>query len=399
MSRHAEKKHGPGGRYYRKRVKKPDGTWQDVYGKTTAERDEKVALLQASFSAPADLPAKDLYFFEYAAGWYARSSPGMSENERRQKQYQINKVICPVIGGKLLREITSDDVAAVMATRASLGKSAQQKTVTVLRQIFEAAEDAGAIDRLPTRKLKAGGKDGAMPDALTEAQQKQLLEAVRGLSVEPCVMLALYTGLRREEICALTWEHVHLDAKTPYLNVRRVCRWPGNAQPVVEEDLKSAAARRTIPIPDVLRDYLRGLQAAQLAVLRKSSGKDLPASALAKRCVYGTEKGEPLSMTAFRRRWETIRARSTASGRALGEKSRNHRVAVSLDFYPGPHLLRHTYITRLILGRVDLKRVQYLAGHADPQITLRIYTALMGHAPEDLIEDVNAIFSPPQPAG
>ena len=182
--------------------------------------------------------------------------------------------------------------------------------------------------------------------------------------------------------------------------MRRVCRWPGNAQPVVEEDLKSAAARRTIPLPDLLRDYLRALRASQLEALRRRRrDPDLGVAALADRCVYGNEEGEPLSMTAFRRRWETIRARSTASGRAMGEKSRNHRVTVTLDFYPGPHLLRHTYITRLILGKLDLKRVQYLAGNADPQITLRIYTALMGHAPEDLIGDVNAVFSPPPASG
>ena len=60
------------------------------------------------------------------------------------------------------------------------------------------------------------------------------------------------------------------------------------------------------------------------------------------------------------------------------------------------HILRHTYITRLILGGVPLKRVQYLAGHADPTITIKIYTDLMGHAPEDLADDINAVFAPVQ---
>ena len=242
-----------------------------------------------------------------------------------------------------------------------------------------------------------------MPDALTEAQQDAILAAVRGLAVEPCVQLALYTGLRREEICALTWRHVHLAGKTAFLNVRQVCRWPGNNQPVVEAALKSSAAWRTVPIPDPLRDYLQALRAVRLAALHQRSKKHGGAAALQRAeaelldlYVYGDDKGRPISMATFRRRWDTIKARSTASGRAMGEKSRNHRTVVTLDFFPNPHLLRHTYITRLILGRVDLKRVQYLAGHSDPQITLRIYTALMGHQPEDLIDDVNAIFAPKQ---
>lgn len=406
MSKKQQKKYGPGGKYYRKRIKRPDGKWEDVYGLTQTELSEKVTVRQAQLAAEAAGTPENPFVYEYAAGWYARKSPGMSENARQQKRFQINKVICPVIGQKPMREITSDDIDAVMSTRAMLGKSAQQKTVTVLRQIFEAAEEAGVIDRLPTRKLKPGGKNGAMPDALTEAQQTALLAAVRGLAVEPCVQLALYTGLRREEICALTWRHIHLDGKTAFLNVRQVCRWPGNNQPVVEAALKSSSAWRTVPIPDPLRDYLQDLRAARLDVLHKRSKKRGDAAALQRAkaelqdlFVYGDEKGRPISMATFRRRWETIRARSTASGRAMGEKSRNHRTVVVLDFFPNPHLLRHTYITRLILGRVDLKRVQYLAGHADPQLTLRIYTALMGHQPEDLIDDVNAIFAPKPAAG
>ena len=66
-----------------------------------------------------------------------------------------------------------------------------------------------------------------------------------------------------------------------------------------------------------------------------------------------------------------------------------------------PHILRKTYITRLIMNKVPVKRVQYLAGHADPEITLQVYTDLMEHAPEDLIGDIRSTFSPPEitPAG
>ena len=57
-------------------------------------------------------------------------------------------------------------------------------------------------------------------------------------------------------------------------------------------------------------------------------------------------------------------------------------------------MLRRTYITRLVLARVPLKRVQYLAGHSDPAITLQIYTDLLEHTPEDLIDDVRSTFEP-----
>lgn len=382
MPRKAQTKHGPGAKYYRKRLPKPGGGWVDVYGKTLAELAEKVTLKQNELAAAGDLPAKELYFFEYAAGFYARRAPHLSEERRKLYQHQINKVICPVIGGKLVRDLTPDDLEAVLATRAHLSRRSQEDTVQILKQICAAATRADALAKDPALDLKAGGKKPKQKQALTEAQEQQLLRAVQGLRVEPCVMLGLYTGMRRGEICGLKWDCVELDGKAPHVTVRRACHWPGKKAGVVTEDLKSPAAFRTIPIPPQLVAYLRALYAALPGTDAKK----------ARRCVYGNADGTPVSYSTFRRRWETIKTRSTASGRALGEKIQNRQIWISLDFCPTPHILRHTYVTRLILGGVDLKRVQYLAGHEDPELTLRIYTSLQKAAPEDLIEDIWAVF-------
>ena len=46
----------------------------------------------------------------------------------------------------------------------------------------------------------------------------------------------------------------------------------------------------------------------------------------------------------------------------------------SLDFHVTPHQLRHTYITRLFESGLDIKEIQYLAGHSTIDMTLRVYT-------------------------
>ena len=46
----------------------------------------------------------------------------------------------------------------------------------------------------------------------------------------------------------------------------------------------------------------------------------------------------------------------------------------TLDFHVHPHQLRHTYITRLFESGLDIKEIQYLAGHATVNMTLRVYT-------------------------
>lgn len=382
MPRKAQTKHGPEGRYYRKRLPKPGGGYVDVYGKTLTELSEKVTLKQNELAAADAAPKDQLYFFEYAAGFYARRAPHLSAERRKVYQYQINKVICPVIGGKLLREVTRDDLEAVLATRADKSHRSQQDTVGILKQIFDAAEDSGAIEKDPSRKLKAQGRPKAKKSALTEQQAEQLLEAVKGLKVEPCVMLGLYTGMRRGEICGLRWDCVDLSEAAPFIDVRRGCRWPDKLRPVVTNKLKSKAAFRQIPLPRKLAAYLRTLRAAQ----------EGPEEKIRRRYVYCDADGAAVSYSTFRRRWETIKARSTASGRELGTKIPKHKQFVTLDFYPSPHILRHTYITRLILGGVDLKRVQYLVGHEDGALTLDIYTSIQKNAPEDLIGEIWDVF-------
>ena len=375
------------GKYYRKRVRKPDGTgYLDVYGKTKEERDQKVDDLKKELAAAyeAEQKAKNcVYFYQYAAAWYKRKSPTMSKSWQEDNRRYINNVICPVIGQKEMTEITSDDLADIMAAVAGKSRSYQKSLVSTIKQIFDAAEDAEIIQKSPARKLKAGGKKPEKKDALTKEQQETLLEAVQGLPVELFVMLALYAGMRREEALGLRWDRVHLAGDAPHIDVRQVCIFETNTQPTIKPVPKTDAGWRTIPIPAQLRDRLQ--QEWDRLTDEQKAGK-LP--------VIHRADGSPLSYSAFRSQWNAITVRSTESGRALGEKVRNRKIVVTIDFPVTPHMLRRTYITRLVLARVPLKRVQYLAGHSDPAITLQIYTDLMEHTPEDLIDDVRSTFEP-----
>ena len=389
------------GRYYRKTLKHPlTGARRDVYGKTRAELTEKCEALQAAWAEDI-LDAESPYFYQYAADWYARLSGGWTKPRRAEIAREINNVICPVIGHLRLREITSDHCLDVMKARAGMSRGTQEKTLQVLRRILQAAEQAGQIPKDPTRGLKAGGPAPKEKDALTPEQQRTLLEAVRGTSIELFVKIGLYAGLRREEILGLAWKDVHLDAPAPYLDVRQALRWPANNRPEVTPVLKSAAAWRSVPLPAPLEASLRQSYAETI----KSLSGPLSASQ-----VIGKD-GKPWSYQSFRKAWRAVEVRTAGTvklsrkdpktgepvtvevERRIGDTVPRHPgVRISIDFPVSPHLLRHTYITRLILGGVDVRRVQYLAGHETASVTLDIYTHLMAHRPEDLLPDVSSVF-------
>ena len=86
------------------------------------------------------------------------------------------------------------------------------------------------------------------------------------------------------------------------------------------------------------------------------------------------ENGKPLSQSSFSNLWDMVRRRTVDDPAELGTKATNSKMVRSLDFHVTPHLLRHTYITRLFESGLDIKEIQYLAGHTTVDMTLRVYT-------------------------
>ena len=49
------------------------------------------------------------------------------------------------------------------------------------------------------------------------------------------------------------------------------------------------------------------------------------------------------------------------------------KIKIFVLYLTHPHMLRHTFCTRMILGGIDLKTVQIIMGHADAETTMRVY--------------------------
>ena len=91
---------------------------------------------------------------------------------------------------------------------------------------------------------------------MTDEQVERRLDTIRDLPPYVFVMIGLYAGLRREEILALQWDSVYLDAEAPYLTVRRAWHTEHN-RPVILTELKTKAAQRNIPLPVCLVECLK----------------------------------------------------------------------------------------------------------------------------------------------
>ena len=377
--------------YLKKKIKDERGVYIAVYAKTPQELAQKVAERTAEIERRKQL-AENPLVWQYAQTWYKLYTPRLSDSRKSDYAIAINRHICPIIGARHMLDVTPGDIADVMLACADLSRSSQDKIVCALKKIFAAGEKAGVVRVNPCVDLRAGGKRAAEKEALTRQQMRTLEDAVAGTRIYPFVMIGLYAGLRREEILGLQWDCVHLDGAAPYISVRRALRWVHN-QPVVSDELKSAAARRDVPIPPTLVGCLADLQ-------RTATGD----------YVISSSDGQPWSMTAYRNAWRYITRRQTGTAKRtehgetvlrekkLGETVRNSKVQITIDFGVTPHILRHTYITNLILSGANVKVVQYLAGHSKVETTLNIYTHLIERSPEANLGAVLAAFPAPESA-
>lgn len=224
-----------------------------------------------------------------------------------------------------------------------------------LRDVFNAAVDNNLIAKSPVpTKIKSKGVRTKEKTALTADQSKRLLDAVSSTRAYLFCLIALQTGMRRGEICGLMWEDIDLDKQIIHVRHNAVFT---SSQTIVSEALKTSAAVRDIPIPPTLLDTLKGL---------KSSGGSP--------FILHMENGKPLSQSSFSNLWDMVRRRTVDDPAELGTKATNSKMVRSLDFHVTPHLLRHTYITRLFESGMDIKEIQYLAGHTTVDMTLRVYT-------------------------
>lgn len=375
---------------YRKREKGVNGG-KAVYAKTPEELEAKIDALRAEAAEKAAM-LRNPTVQTYAEYWLSLHAQHVRKQTVADYDSIIRHYIVPIIGGMRVREVSTDDVLLALSSASNRSKSVYDKTDMILKMVFGSAEEAQIIDENPCPDHKNAGKKRKEKKVLTNEQLDTLLKAVEGTSADTFVRIAVYTGMRMGEILALQWDRVFLEEPTPYIRVDRSMLWD-HCRPVVSDLVKTEASERNIPIPEQLFEYLVQLK------------KDSTSLFL----IHNTSN-EPLTKNQFKHLWHAVVCRSTKEREytkyypdgtkkrvhvkpKLGDRVPQRKFFVTIDFDVHPHLLRHTYISRLIAAGVDPKTVQHLAGHKRSKTTMDVYAQVMYNQPDMTSAAVQSAFS------
>ncbi|MFI6331980.1 tyrosine-type recombinase/integrase [Micromonospora chersina] len=197
-----------------------------------------------------------------------------------------------------------------------------------------------------------------------------LKEAWRDPDWGALVWLAMTTGARRGELCALRWHHLDLDAGV--LTLRRSAYLDTNGE-LQEKDTKTHQQRRIALDPETI-EVLRELHARYLDRLAELDMREATDA-----YVFSPE---PDSRRGYRP--DTV-------------TQRYGRLSARLGIHSHIHALRHYSATELVNAGVDVRTVAGRLGHGGGgTTTLRVYTAWLSESDQRAASTLVARM-PPRP--
>lgn len=256
----------------------------------------------------------------------------------------IDRYILNDIGIKKINELKKEDYVNFFNNLIikNVSISTQKKTLYIIKTILSFSYVNNYSDNyinLSDIRFKTTSNN----IYILSKQEQKVLETylktninIRKLSI----LLCLYTGLRVGEVCGLKWSNI--DFNNNSLTVERtVERIKNNISDniyktiLIESTPKSISSYRTIPIPNFVIDLLRKYKNDSNYFLLSNT-----------EYLY-----DPRLLESF-------------YDRTLKKCNISHNKF---------HTLRHTFATRSIEAKMDIKTLSEILGHSSIEITLKLY--------------------------
>ena len=313
------------------------------------------------------------HFEQYAESWLKRQAPFFKATTLAGYSRNL-EIVYPLIGGIPLAKLlpmTLEEMCEELRKRPGRGgnyikEATVQKYLETVSSVLEDAKKNDIIPFNPAHRVRKKHIEKEVQHIPQKHEMNKLMQAIRE---EPILYRAYYTmaittGLRRGELCALQWK----DLTGIYeLTIRR-SRSCASGQ-VVESDTKSHR-ERIVVIPPQVWELLLELRSAQITYIGLPS-REQP--------IFTNLNGKAPHPDTFTRHL-----------RKLYEKC-------GLPDYYHLHTLRHYYATYILQEGMSKQVAASLLGHADTAFLERTYCHpqdMVKHQAADLMQDMLNSQSP-----
>lgn len=257
-------------------------------------------------------------------------------------------VISSCMSGKNISNLSAKKILKILprsVVEISNNDTLSPKTIQhhhrFLSSVLNTAVEWQVIPYNPCDRVKAPKCENKEAACLDDVQVTELINALEkeSLRYKTMIMLLLYSGMRRGELCGLEWGDI--DFELNLINISKASLYlPGKG--IFDDTTKNKSSERVICVPESMITLLAEYKNSQ-------ENKTLHCNK-----VFTNTKGYPIhpdSVTGWFHKFV----------------ERNNLPKISI------HSLRHTNATLLIAAGTDIKTVANRLGHSTPTITGNIY--------------------------
>lgn len=336
------------GRYIR--YYDPDGSpkYGYCYAKTYREVKQKLTLSKnASLNGlPVSRLPQNARLSDYCDEWLRINRTKIKESTYAKYNNMLEKHIKPRLGDCLVRRLSTfsfEQFSHDLLFEEELSPKTVKDILTLLHSVIQylgrrSAEPLQPIEIIYPKIPKSDIR------VLTPDEQKRFIEYL-SLDSDECkfgVLLALLSGMRIGEVCALKWKDVSLRDRciTVRSTMQRLHDFDSDASSktkIVISQPKTSFSVRTIPMTDY---------AARICSL------------------YWVDDPEAFVLTGQRQRYIEPRTLQYRMERYTADCA-----LTGVHF----HTLRHTFATRCVEVDFEIKSLSEILGHSSPKITLERY--------------------------
>jgi integrase len=300
---------------------------------------------------------------EWLRGWFNEAGDLSPKTLERYRQLAERQII-PHVGATALQKLRPAQIhdwhTKLLKSGGATGCPLSARTVGHAHRVLHRALERAILLEIVSRNVAAvipPPMVGHAEVAILNAEQiADLLAKLADHWLYPIASLALATGMRRGELCALTWGSVDFDNAT----VRVERSLEETAAGLRFKPPKTRAGRRVISLPASAVAALRAHRAAQIE----------------HRLALGLGRPDVNDL---------VFARPDASPHPPDNLSRDWRRNVLFLKLPlvSLHALRHSHVSALIAAGLDVVTISRRIGHASPAVTLGVYAHVFAAADKD----------------
>ena len=294
--------------------------------------------------------------------------PGNVAARTAVRYIELLKHVRRHLGSKSIQKLRPADLAAMYATllREGLAPRTVGHVHRTTHRSLGMAKQWGVVKDNVASAVSPPRVPDTELDILQPAQAQAVLEALHGRSLYLIAAMALNTGMRRNELLALRWQDVDLEASR--LRVELSLEYT-RVHGLRFKAPKTRNGKRTIALPshmiEELRTHWRAQQEQRMAL---GLGKT-PADSQ----VLATFDGRPRNPNAVTKEWIRAMARIGMPKITL-------------------HSMRHTHASMLIASGLDVLTISRRLGHGSPTITLAVYGHLLDNSDDKAAQIMDAFL-------